>query len=93
MPPQSAAAPRLAKLRFEFRDVPLQFVPFALDGQPGWPAKLAGFVDRWAARSERTMQARAAGLNAAMTTAAALVTGVAMDSMFRVLDAAGAALG
>ena len=76
-----------------FPDPALVHVVAALDGQPGWPAKLSGFVDRWTARSERTMRARAAGLNAAMTTAAALVTGVAMDSMFRVLDAAGSALG
>ena len=75
-----------------FPDPALVHVVAALDGQPGWPAKLSGFVDRWTARSERTMQARAGGLNAAMTTAAALVAGVAMDSMFRVLDAAGAAL-
>ena len=43
-------------------------------------------------RNGRCRRGAAGGLNAAMTTAAALVAGVAMDSMFRVLDAAGAAL-
>ena len=36
----------------------------ALDGVPGWEAKLSRFVTRWVDRSEDLLRTRAAGLNA-----------------------------
>ena len=75
-----------------FPDPALVHYIAALEEDRTWAEKTADFVDRWVARSDRTMRGRAAALNALLLCLVTLVTGVAMDSMFRILDAAGAGL-
>ena len=72
-----------------FPDPSLIPVIAALERSPGWEVRLAGFVDRWVARSDRTMNRRAAVLNGVLASLAALVIVGLLDAMFSILSAAG----
>ena len=71
-----------------FPDPSLVPVVAALDGAPGWERKLARFVERWVERSESLLRARAALLNGALLTVAAVVMGSGIDAMFSILEQA-----
>ena len=72
-----------------FPDPSLVPVVAALDGAPGWERKLSRFVERWVARSDELLRARAALLNGALLIVAALVMGAGIDAMFSILERAG----
>ena len=72
-----------------FPDPSLVPVIAALDGVPGWEAKLSRFVERWVGRSEDLLRARAAGLNAALLIAVTVAVAAGIDAMFSILQQAG----
>ena len=72
-----------------FPDPALVPVVAALDGVPGWEAKLSGFVERWVGRSEDLLRTRAAGLNAALLILVTLAVAAGIDAMFSILQQAG----
>ena len=72
-----------------FPDPSLVPVIAALDGVPGWEAKLSGFVERWVARSEDLLRTRAAGLNAALLIFVTVAVAAGIDAMFSILQQAG----
>ena len=76
-----------------FPDPSLVAVVAALDRTEGWESKLSGFVSRWSARSEELLRRRAAALNAALLTVAAVMMGVAIKGMFGMMSAASAGMG
>ncbi len=65
-----------------FPDPALVAVVAALDGQPGWEEKLAGFVSRWSARSEELLRRRTAVANMVLMTFAAVAMGIAIKALF-----------
>ena len=74
-----------------FPDPSLVPVIAALDGVPGWEAKLSRFVERWVARSEDLLRTRAAGLNAALLILVTVAVAAGIDAMFSILQQAGRA--
>ena len=72
-----------------FPDPALVPVIAALDGVPGWEAKLSRFVGRWVNRSEDLLKTRAAGLNAALLILVTLSVAAGIDAMFSILQQAG----
>ena len=72
-----------------FPDPSLVPVVAALDGVPGWEAKLSRFVARWVDRSEDLLRTRAAGLNAALLILVTLSVAAGIDAMFSILQQAG----
>ena len=72
-----------------FPDPALVPVVAALDGVPGWEAKLSRFVSRWVDRSEDLLRTRAAGLNAALLILVTLSVAAGIDAMFSILQQAG----
>ena len=72
-----------------FPDPSLVPVIAALDGVPGWEAKLSGFVERWVSRSEDLLRTRAAGLNAALLILVTVAVAAGIDAMFSILQQAG----
>ena len=74
-----------------FPDPALVPVVAALDGVPGWEAKLSRFVARWVDRSEDLLRTRAAGLNAALLILVTVAVAAGIDAMFSILQQAGRA--
>ena len=74
-----------------FPDPSLVPVVAALDGVPGWEAKLSRFVERWVNRSEDLLKTRAAGLNAALLVIVTVAVAAGIDAMFSILQQAGRA--
>ena len=74
-----------------FPDPSLVPVVAALDGVPGWEAKLSRFVERWVNRSEDLLKTRAAGLNAALLIIVTVAVAAGIDAMFSILQQAGRA--
>ena len=74
-----------------FPDPALVPVVAALDGVPGWEAKLSRFVERWVSRSEDLLKTRAAGLNAALLIVVTVAVAAGIDAMFSILQQAGRA--
>ena len=74
---------------YGFPDPSLVAVVAALDATEGWEEKLAGFVARWARRSEEMLKRRTGFLNGALLTLAAVIMAVAVKGMFGVMSAAG----
>ena len=74
-----------------FPDPSLVPVIAALDGVPGWEAKLSRFVERWVARSDDLLRIRAAGLNAALLILVTVAVAAGIDAMFSILQQAGRA--
>ena len=72
-----------------FPDPALVPVIAALDGVPGWEAKLSRFVARWVSRSEDLLRTRAAGLNAALLIVVTVAVAAGIDAMFSILQQAG----
>ncbi len=72
-----------------FPDPSLVPVIAALDGVPGWEAKLSRFVERWVGRSEDLLRTRAAGLNAALLIVVTVAVAAGIDAMFSILQQAG----
>ena len=72
-----------------FPDPALVPVVAALDGVPGWEAKLGRFVARWVDRSEDLLRTRAAGLNAALLILVTVAVAAGIDAMFSILQQAG----
>lgn len=58
----------------------------ALDGMESWADRLGKFVDRWVARSERTVQERAMVINRLLTMAVVAIVGSGMWLLFGVLQ-------
>ena len=72
-----------------FPDPTLSPVVAALDGVPGWDAKLSRFVDRWILRSESLMRARSAAINVILTVFVTVLIAGVTQALFEIMNAAG----
>ena len=79
----------MVEARHGFPDPSLVPVVAALESLEGWEDKLGLFVDRWAARSSRLIETRAAVVNGLLLSVVALVTGVGVHGMFSIMSAGG----
>ena len=76
-----------------FPDPSLVAVVAALEEREGWETNLAGFVARWADRSEELLKRRTAILNMALMSGAALAMGIAVSALFGMMKGVGQGAG
>ena len=72
-----------------FPDPSLVAVVAALEEREGWEESLAGFVARWADRSEELLRRRTGVLNMILTTGAAVAMGIAISALFGLMKGVG----